>query len=272
MGDTQVTIEHTIITDPMGAVIPVNIVGAASITIGPAPTPTETPLPTDTFTPGPSPTPTMTPQPAATATVAPDAPAVVIDPPSQVVTMGDYFTVDVMARNVTNVAAYEFTLQFDPNVLVLSGVSNGSFLGSTGRPVFCPAPTIDDERIRFGCVSSGSAPGASGTGLLAEITFQASGLGTSRLDFSASALADSFGKTVDAAAAGGSVFVPAPGAASPLSNVAPRYVAVAVLLTGMVGLLVRPTGRKRSRKRLKKMLRSSRRALHRMKSFLRGTR
>jgi len=245
MGNTQVAVEKATLTNPMAGVMTVNIGGVASVAVGPAPTPT------DTSTPGSSPTPTDTPTLGPTPTLAPNVPAVLIDPPSQSVRVGDYFVVDVMARDVSNVAAYDFTVQFDPNILILSGISNGTFLGSTGRGVFCPTPTVSDRQVRFGCVSSGSAPGASGTGLLAEITFQAAAPGTSSLDLPAYALADPFGNTISAAAAGGSVFVSATESVPPLSNVAPRYAAVAVLLTGMVGLLVRPTGRKRSRKRIK---------------------
>jgi hypothetical protein len=239
MGDTQVTIEKAILTNPMAGVMTVNIGGVASVAVGPGPTPGPSSTPTDTPTPGPTPT------------FAPNSPAILIDPPSQSVRVGDYIVVDVMARNVTNVAAYDFTVQFDANVLVLSGISNGAFLGSTGRGVFCPTPTVSDRQVRFGCVSSGSALGASGTGLLAEIVFQAAAQGTSSLDFAAYALADPFGNTISVEAEGGSVSVSATGSVSPLSNVAPRYAAVAVLLTGMVGLLVRPTRRKRSRKRIK---------------------
>ncbi len=255
-GDTQVTVEKAILTNPMAGTIAVSIGGQASVTIGPAPTPTDTPLPTETYTPGPSQTPTSTATagnepPTPTPTLAPNVPAVLIDPPSQSVRVGDYFVVDVMARDVSNVAAYDFTVQFDPNILILSGISNGTFLGSTRRGVFCPTPTVSDRQVRFGCVSSGSAPGASGTGLLAEITFRALALGTSSLDLPAYALADPFGNTISAKAAGGSVSVSATGSVPPASKVAPRYAAVAVLLTGMAGLLVRPTGRKRSKKRIK---------------------
>ena len=267
VGGTQIAVQQAIATNPMAGVMSTNLGSEGSATIGPAPPPTKT------YTPGPSPTPTITAAPttpAPTATLGPDAPAIVIDPSSQDVTVGDFFTVDATARNLTNVGAYEFTLQFDPNVLTFSGVTNGTFLGNTGRPIFCPPPTVGDGWIRFGCVSSGSPPGASGTGLLAEITFRASGPGASPLEFSTSALADPWGNTMNAGVSGGSVSV---STASPLSDAVTRDMAVAMSLMGMVGLLIRPTGTgQKDKKRLARVFQGGRRKLGRMKSVLRRAR
>jgi Cohesin domain len=272
MGQTQVTLQRAILTDPMATVMTVIRGGAGTIAIGPAPTPTETPLPTNTYTPGPSPTPTITPTegpPTATPTFVPGAPVVFVDPPSQDVALGDFFIVDIVASNIDNLGAYEFTVQFDPNVLTLSGVSNGPFLGSTGRPVFCPPPTGDNGRLRFGCVTTGSAPGASGTGLLAEIVFQASGPGRSSIGFSTMALADPLGKTMNAAVANGSVFVSGVGGTA-APNGQPRYFAVAALLTGMVGLLARPASmRLRGGRRLRRIAGDGRQMFEFVSSFLR---
>ena len=266
MGGTEVAVAEAILTNPTAGVMPVNIIGQGSVAIGPAPTPTNTPLPTKTSTPGPSPTPTYTPTPGPTPTLDPNVPAILIDPPSQSVTLGDYFEVDVLARNVTDVAAYEFTIQFDPDILVLSGISNGTFLGSTGRGVFCPTPTVSGGEVRFGCVSSGATPGVSGTGLLAEITFQASSSGESPVDFLASALADPLGKTIDIQSASGSISVSRT-AASIASDIRPHYLAIAALLTGTLGFLL-PADLPFNMRRRSRTVFRARRILNRMRSFI----
>ena len=246
-GSTQVNIEEVILTDPMATMMDVVKGNGGSVTVGPGPTPTETPLPTSTYTPGPSPTPTITPTPGPPAsptpvpTFAPGTTAMVIEPAAQDVLVGDYFTVDVMAYNVTNLGAYEFTIRSNPNVVTYAGVSNGWFLESSGRSVFCPAPIADGWVLRFGCVTSGSGtPGASGSGQLAQVLFRAFAPGSSVIDLSAVALADPLGATINAASAGGSVSVSALGAASGGSDFGPGFVAAAAVLAGTAGLLLRP--------------------------------
>ncbi len=244
-GIALVDLRDVILTDPMATVIPA-IEQDGSVTVGLAPTPTITPLPTNTHTPGPSPTPTITPTPGPsptptpTPTLIPGTTAMVIDPASQEVVVGDYFTVDVRVDNVNNLGAYEFTLQFDPELIDYVTVTDGDFLGSTGRVVFCPNPITDVGTVRFGCVSSdGGTPGASGSGQLAQVVFQAVAPGTSPLDLPMVALADPWGEEIYAAVAGGSVSVSAVGGGSLGMGLGTGLFGAAVALAGMVGLLLR---------------------------------
>jgi len=260
-GATEVKLEEVILTDPMAEVIPAGTQDG-SVTVGPAPAPTDTPLPTSTHTPGPSPTPTETrtpgppSTPTPTATFVPGTTAVVIDPASQEVLVGQQFTVDVMVQNISNLGAYEFTLRFNPNIISYVSVSNGWFLGSTGRSVFCPAPIADGWLLRFGCVTTGvGIPGASGSGQLAQVVFRAAAPGTIRLDLSAVALADPLGATIDAAVAGGSVTVLAAGATSGGPDFRPGFLAAAAVLTGTVGLLLRPASARGEGRRFDRMRR-----------------
>jgi len=257
----NIKIEGIILTDPMARVITAGTQDG-SVTVGPAPEPTATPLPTSTHTPGPSPTPTetRTPGPPATptptATFVPGTTAVVIDPASQEVLVGERFTVDVMAQNINNLGAYEFTLRFDPNIINYVSVSDGWFLGSTGRSVFCPTPIADGWMLRFGCVTTGlGMPGASGSGQLAQIVFQATAPYSIPLDLSAVALADPLGVTINAAVASGSVTVLATGAASSGSDFRPGFLAAAAVLTGTVGLLLRPASARAEGRRFGRMRR-----------------
>ncbi len=241
VGQSDITIEGLILTTPLAKVITAGSAGG-SVTTSPAPTP----APTSTHTPGPSPTPTVTPTPGLpprtpTPTFVPGTTAVVIEPASQEVPVGESFIVNVMVQNVNNLGAYEFTLLANPNVISFVSVNNGWFLGSTGRSVYCAAPIADGWVLRFGCVSYGSGrPGPSGSGQLAQIIFQAAAPGQIGLDLSRASLADPLGAPINAAIAGGSVTVLATGVTSAGNDFRPGFLVAAAVLTGMVGLLLRP--------------------------------
>ena len=207
----DITIEQVLLTDPMAKTIAAGKQNGW-VTIGPAleptstPTPGPSPTPTDTRTPGPPGSPTPT------ATFVPGTTAVMIDPQSQQVAPGEEFTVDVVVQNVANLGAYDFTLIYNPNVINLEGVSNLSFLGSTGRFVSCPPPIADGWVLRFGCVTTGTGiPGPSGSAQLAEIVFRAVDPvpppGWSTLELQDVGLADPLGAAITAAKAGGTVSV-----------------------------------------------------------------
>jgi hypothetical protein len=142
-------------------------------------------------------------------------------PASRTVDVGDgKFTVEMMVEDVSNLAAFEFTLTFDPSVLRLVKVDSGPFLGSTGRVVQCPAPIHEspapsapsEDALRFGCVTSGEGmPGASGSGLLGTVTFAPRKAGTSRLRLGLAQdhffLTDPLGEDLTVSPQGGSVEV-----------------------------------------------------------------
>jgi len=161
-----------------------------------------------------------------------------VAPASQTVDVGDgKFTVDIVIENVSDLAAFEFTLTFDPSILgyvptVEEGPVVGPFLGSTGRTVLCPqyiyyspAPSSPTEdAVVFGCVSFDPAvddkkPGASGTGVAATVTFVPRKAGTSQLRLGLAkdnfSLADPFGEDLPVSAEGGSVKVTGSGQEEP---------------------------------------------------------
>ncbi|MCJ7491848.1 MAG: hypothetical protein MUP15_06820, partial [Dehalococcoidia bacterium] len=64
--------------------------------------------------------------------------------------------------------SFEFLIYYWGNIVNVS-VTEGPFLRSTGRSVVCPTPIAGENSLRFGCVSWGSEPGPSGSGVLAYI-------------------------------------------------------------------------------------------------------
>ena len=149
-------------------------------------TPTNTPTATAT-TPTESPTPTMTLTPTRTPTATPTGeptPIVWIDPPEQTANIGaGNFTVDLVTANVADVGSFQFTLAFSPGIAHAEGTELGDFLGSTGRNVAPLGPDINNEAgtIVFGAFSFGEQTGASGSGVLATVSFSPQAEGESDL-------------------------------------------------------------------------------------------
>jgi len=110
-------------------------------------------------------------------------------PTEQVKKGNDDITVDIVADNVKNLAAFQFSLTYDSSIVKYVNVEGGSFLGSSGREPQCLKPEIDGgspETLHFNCVTLGPPPsvqggkaGVDGSGVLATVTFTPVGGGTS---------------------------------------------------------------------------------------------
>ncbi len=93
-----------------------------------------------------------------------------VSPTSQTLPSGTEVVVDIYGDNIVSLAAYEFELAFEPGVLGFISVTNGPFLGSTGRSVMCLPPIPDVGSVRFGCITAPPPPdGPTGSGLLATV-------------------------------------------------------------------------------------------------------
>ena len=99
------------------------------------------------------------------------------------------------------------TVTYNPAVLRMRTVQEGSFLRMGGaNVVFTPNTDAATGRIDLAFVRTGDKVGASGSGLLAAIQFDAVGTGTSQLTISGT-LADPAGGTVPAQFVPGTVVV-----------------------------------------------------------------
>jgi hypothetical protein len=139
---------------------------------------------------------------AAASTVGAQGPRVRVELPStQAVAVGESFTVSVVAQDVANLGAFEFDLSYDAGVLTPAGVKEGPFLASSGRQVECLPPRTQKGLIGLTCVSLGATPdGPSGSGVLAEVSFQAVAPGSSPLQFARLTLTDPPGQLLPAEA------------------------------------------------------------------------
>jgi hypothetical protein len=174
-GTTDIALSDVKLTTPDAVPIPVATEDGA-VTVTPA-TPTHTPTPCV----GECPTATATASPTATPTLALQGAHVAVEPLSPSIDAGTVATVHVTISDVPNLGAYQFQLEWDPNLLVFVDVQNADFLGSTGRSVFCPQPQVTKNSVLFACATFGSDDGPSGSGVLAIIELRSLTFGTSPL-------------------------------------------------------------------------------------------
>jgi hypothetical protein len=137
---------------------------------------------------------------------------------------GGSFEVRVEAEGVTDLAAFELKLAFDPSFLIYEGVEPGPFLGSTGRSVSCLDPdffTLQRDIFFFACSTVGpEPPGPSGAGVLATVRFRPGERGPSPLDLSSVKLTNTRGQPVPATVQGSSIVI-ATSAGTPVPTATP---------------------------------------------------
>jgi hypothetical protein len=167
---------------------------------------------------------------------------------------GEDVRVEVLASDVTNLAAFQFTLEYDPSILEYQAIKETAFLGSTGRTVQCAEP-LDEHtgaaaKLHFACatlgapVSLGGAAGPDGSGTLAEVTFSPKGGGTSPLDLSDDILVaaeineQGAPVQIESTAQGASLEVIGSGGGFPWLIVAPVLAVAAVVAAGGGGMVM----------------------------------
>lgn len=98
---------------------------------------------------------------------------------------GHTVDLDVRVADISDLYAYQFSFNFNPAVLQVSGVSEGLFLASGGNTYF-DGGTVDNT---LGSISFnfntllGAVAGVSGSGSLTHIVFDVIGQGTSSFSF-----------------------------------------------------------------------------------------
>lgn len=102
--------------------------------------------------------------------------------------------------------ALELLIIFDPAVLEVTDVQAGDFIRNAGRSTQCFTRVPEPGQYALGCASTGSAPGAQGSGTLATVTLTPLANGTSLLGLEGQ-LAGPLGDEIDAAFHGGVVEV-----------------------------------------------------------------
>jgi len=117
----------------------------------------------------------------------------VISAGSTDVLTGDIFTLPVSVTGVSDLYAFQFDLAFDPTILQLLSISEGSFLPSAGSTIFIPGAidNIGGTAANNADTLVGSIPGATGSGDLVDFMFQAINPGVASVSLSNGILFDS---------------------------------------------------------------------------------
>ena len=97
--------------------------------------------------------------------------------------IGDTFTFDVRAENVTDLAGWQFDIAFDPAILEAVDVSEGDFLKTGGESTFFQAGRIDNASGNITGLSAARLGdrGVSGSGSVLQVRFKAKSEGETRL-------------------------------------------------------------------------------------------
>ncbi len=125
---------------------------------------------------------------------------VYVDPVEQSVSRYDSFAVALKIRDLPrNLVGYEFTLNFNPDVVTVTNVVDVRFNGGT----FPSDPDIGADRVRFLAFTMGQGEDVDGT--LAVVEMQAVGVGRSDLVLTRLRLSDGDGETIAATVEDGAV-------------------------------------------------------------------
>jgi hypothetical protein len=137
-----------------------------------------------------------TPPPAQTAPPAPVVPntsagvgstQIIISPPSTPIRLGGGpYTFALSVTDASRLSTVTLTLIFDPTKLRVTRVQEGSFMRMGGTSVTF-TQQVSGNRIDITIVRSSDATGASGTGVLAAVLFEAIAAGPSQLSLSGTA-------------------------------------------------------------------------------------
>jgi general secretion pathway protein D len=100
-------------------------------------------------------------------------------PPQMTANRDSNITVALIIENASEVASAPMGVQFDPKVLKLTDVGRGDFFSSDGQiPVFTKNIQNDSGNAIINLNRLPQTPGASGSGVLVSLTFQAVAPGT----------------------------------------------------------------------------------------------
>jgi general secretion pathway protein D len=181
----------TIAAPPGTSPVPGTVLVPTPPAVAPAPPVTVPPEPPAGVPVEPAPTTPVGPPPASevtpTTTPGVGAAQVIVSPPGTTFRVGGGpYTVPISVINASRLSTITLTLTYDPTKLKVRTVQEGSFMRSGGVDVSF-AQQVNNGRVDITLSRAGDATGASGTGLLAAVLFDAVAPGSSTLSLSGAA-------------------------------------------------------------------------------------
>jgi hypothetical protein len=97
--------------------------------------------------------------------------------------IGVDFTVDILVTDASLLDGWQAVLVFDPSIIQIEAITSGGFLSSAGRAEAALGLAVEEPgRVVIGGYTVGSAPAASGSGLLARLTLRGVATGSTTLN------------------------------------------------------------------------------------------
>lgn len=168
-------------------------------------------------------------QPSASSTTT-----VYVVSPSNTVVVGQRFIVKVNISEVSDLYGWEFRLRWNPNLLDIVEVTEGSFLKQGGDTFFSKKTNNTEGSVLVDCTLLGDVSGVNGNGTLAVVTFYAKVQGESVLDLYETTLINSREQPIAHIATDGNVST-GPRAWSIVDLLEP-YVSIIVILILIAGM------------------------------------
>ncbi len=120
--------------------------------------------------------------------------------PETAIHIGDTFTLDLNAENISDLAGWQFNISFDPAALEAVEVNEGDFLKTDGGATFFQKGMIDNTTGKITGLNATrfNEDGATGTGTLLSITFLAKAEGETQLTLNNFQLGSTTGEPITA--------------------------------------------------------------------------
>ena len=117
-----------------------------------------------------------------------------LEPANLSLTPSQDFTVELKVTSITNLKGYSVTLSYDPTLISLQEVTEGSFFSSKGKTFFYIKK--DNNTILIDCAILGPELSVSGEGTLATLSFTSLKKGSTNLTFSLAKTRDALNKEI----------------------------------------------------------------------------
>ena len=119
-----------------------------------------------------------------------------LEPANLTLTPSQDFTVELKVTSITNLKGYSVTLSYDPTLISLQEVTEGSFFSTKGKTFFYKK--VDDTKgtILIDCALLGKTLSTSGEGTLATLSFTCLKAGSTSIEFSLAKTRDTLNKEI----------------------------------------------------------------------------
>lgn len=144
------------------------------------------------------------------ATTIPPAPKTIVSvkPSSKIVNKSESFVINIDINTTDDVYAVQFYLSFNSSIIEALSVGEGDFLNKDGASTFSVISINNTMgKITFANTRFGQVGGVTGCGTLANITFNATSVGSTVLDLQDITLSDPNIQEIQSSSVGGRVIV-----------------------------------------------------------------